>query len=52
MAGRNSAEPDGRRRGRGRYIPRRKHCSFCMDSVEKIDYKEPAKLRRYISGKD
>jgi small subunit ribosomal protein S18 len=51
MAGQNSAESEGRRRGRARYIPRRKHCSFCADSVATIDYKEPAKLRRYISDR-
>jgi small subunit ribosomal protein S18 len=51
MAGQNSAEPEGRRRGRGRYIPRRKHCSFCADNVELIDYKEPARLRHYISDR-
>lgn len=52
MAGQNSAEPEGRRRGRtARYIPRRKHCSFCMDKVEVIDYKDVAKLRRYISDR-
>jgi small subunit ribosomal protein S18 len=51
MAGQSSAESDGRRRGRARYIPRRKHCSFCTDSAATIDYKEPAKLRRYISDR-
>jgi small subunit ribosomal protein S18 len=28
---------------------RRKVCSFCVDKVETIDYKDVAKLRRYIS---
>jgi small subunit ribosomal protein S18 len=40
-----------RRRGRGRYIPRRKVCQFCVDKVEVIDYKEPARLRRFISDR-
>lgn len=40
-----------RGRGRGRYIPRRKVCQFCVDKVELIDYKEPARLRRYISDR-
>ncbi len=35
---------------RARYVPRRKVCSFCKDKVEAIDYKDPSKLRRYISG--
>ena len=28
---------------------RRKVCAFCVDKVEGIDYKDAAKLRRYIS---
>ncbi len=28
---------------------RRKVCSFCVDKVDSIDYKDTAKLRRYIS---
>ena len=28
---------------------RRKVCAFCVDKVERIDYKDAAKLRRYIS---
>jgi len=40
-----------RRPGRGKYIHRRKVCAFCVDKVEFIDYKEPNKLRRYISDR-
>ena len=36
------------KRERGRR-PRRKVCSFCVDKVEAIDYKDVAKLRRYIT---
>jgi len=36
------------RRERGRR-PRRKVCAFCVDKVEKIDYKDAAKLRRFIT---
>ena len=36
-----------RERPRGR--KRRKVCSFCVDKVEHIDYKDAAKLRRFIS---
>lgn len=36
------------KRERGRR-PRRKVCSFCVDEVEEIDYKDVAKLRRYIT---
>ncbi|MGN0940426.1 MAG: 30S ribosomal protein S18 [Selenomonadaceae bacterium] len=36
------------RRDRGRR-PRRKVCSFCVDHVDSIDYKDVAKLRRFIT---
>lgn len=29
--------------------PRRKVCQFCADHVESIDYKDVAKLRKFIS---
>ena len=29
--------------------PRKKVCSYCVDKVEQIDYKDVAKLRRYIT---
>ena len=28
---------------------RRKVCAFCVDKVESIDYKDTAKLKRYMS---
>lgn len=34
--------------GRGRF-GRRKVCAFCVDKIDSIDYKEPGKLRRYVS---
>lgn len=37
---------DNRRGGRK---GRRKVCSFCIDKVENIDYKDVSKLRRFIS---
>jgi small subunit ribosomal protein S18 len=37
---------DRDRKGRGR---RRKVCSFCVDKVRDIDYKDTNKLRRYIT---
>ena len=36
------------RRERGRR-PRKKVCAFCVDKVEYIDYKDAAKLRRFIT---
>lgn len=29
--------------------PRRKVCNFCVDKVDGIDYKDAAKLRRFIT---
>ena len=29
--------------------PKKKVCVFCVDKVESIDYKDTAKLRRYIT---
>ena len=39
---RRNARPRGRR-------PKRKVCSFCVDKVDYIDYKDVAKLRRYVT---
>ena len=36
------------RREKGRRV-RRKVCSFCVDKVEHIDYKDLNRLRRYIT---
>ena len=36
------------RRDSGRR-PRRKVCSFCVDKVDHIDYKDVAKLRRFVT---
>ncbi|HEY49251.1 MAG TPA: 30S ribosomal protein S18 [Dehalococcoidia bacterium] len=38
-------------RGKGRYIPKRKACSFCINTEQLIDYKDTALLRRYISDR-
>ncbi|MBL7124971.1 MAG: 30S ribosomal protein S18 [Dehalococcoidales bacterium] len=51
MAERKSGESGGRRQNRARYVPRRKVCSLCIDNVKVIDYKDPVKLRRYISDR-
>lgn len=40
---------DGKREGKGKYVPKRKVCAFCVDKIEMIDYKDVAKLRRYVS---
>ena len=36
-------------RPRGGRRPRRKVCSFCVDKIENIDYKDVPRLRRYLS---
>ncbi|MGE5559926.1 MAG: 30S ribosomal protein S18 [Chloroflexota bacterium] len=36
------------RRERGRR-PKRKVCSFCVDKIENIDYKDANRLKRFIS---
>ena len=40
-------------RPRGRYIPRRKVCQFCVEKSRRIDYKHVDVLRRFLneSGK-
>jgi small subunit ribosomal protein S18 len=38
-----------RPRRRGRFVPRRKVCAFCVDHIDYIDYKDPSRLRRYVS---
>lgn len=51
MARKEIGRPKSRRWGGGRYVARRKVCSFCSEKVEVIDYKVPAQLRRYISDR-
>lgn len=43
---RRGGRPGG---GRGRF-QRRRFCAFCVDKVEKIDYKDFAALRRFVSA--
>ena len=40
-----------RRRGRPRYYARRKICAFCVDKITYIDYKDVARLRRFVSDR-
>lgn len=30
---------------------RRKVCSFCVDKIEKVDYKDAGRLKRYLSDR-
>ncbi|MCD6452683.1 MAG: 30S ribosomal protein S18 [Dehalococcoidales bacterium] len=34
-----------------RYVPRRKVCYFCVNKIKTIDYKDPAKLRPYLTDR-
>ncbi len=44
-------EVKGKKWDKSKYIPKRKVCSFCRDKVEDIDYKDPVRLRSYISDR-
>lgn len=44
-------ERRGGRGGRGRWVQRRKVCAFCVDKIAYIDYKDPGRLRRYVSDR-
>ena len=44
------ARPERPRR-RGHFTPRRKVCAFCVDHMDYIDYKDVARLRRYVSDR-
>ncbi|MCH7698804.1 MAG: 30S ribosomal protein S18 [Chloroflexi bacterium] len=54
---RNDDDRDRRGGGGGgggggrRYFGRRKVCTFCVDKATSIDYKDPAKLRRFVSDR-
>ena len=44
----HSERPERPSRPAGRR-PRKKVCAFCVDKAEHLDYKDVAKLRRYLS---
>ena len=39
------------RRSRPRYFNRRKVCQFCVDKIEKVNYKEVDMLRGFLSDR-
>ena len=46
------SEGGPRERGGGRrHFGRRKVCAFCVEKVKTIDYKDPMRLRRYLSDR-
>ncbi len=46
-----SERPAPRDGGRGPKRQHRKVCSFCMEKVSYIDYKEVSRLRRFVSDR-
>jgi small subunit ribosomal protein S18 len=50
MAARGPRGSKAKKGGR-KYIPKRKVCAFCVAKIDVIDYKDPTRLRRYISDR-
>jgi small subunit ribosomal protein S18 len=52
---RSEAREEGERPAGGdrrrRHFGRRRVCAFCVDKARSIDYKDPLKLRRYLSDR-
>ena len=48
---RGGRDDDERGGGRRRYFGRRKVCTFCVDHATSVDYKDPDKLRRFVSDR-
>ena len=48
-AGGRSGGPRRGGGGGGRFGGRRKVCGFCVDNIDEVDYKDIARLRRYVS---
>lgn len=44
-------ERSGGRRGGGRRFRRPRICTFCVDKVQKIDYKDISLLQRYVTDR-
>ena len=40
-----------KRPSKGKFFFRKKFCKFCKDKVDQIDYKDVARLRRFITEK-
>ena len=51
---RAESRDEGERPGadrRRRHFGRRRVCAFCVDKAQAVDYKDPVKLRRYLSDR-
>jgi len=44
-------QPRQGERGRRRYFGRRRVCVFCVEKMQSIDYKDPVRLRRFLSDR-
>lgn len=42
---------DEKKKSRAARRNRRKACSFCMEKIEKIDYKDANRLRKYMTDR-
>jgi small subunit ribosomal protein S18 len=51
VAQRKPTKAKSTRWNRPRYVPRRKVCAFCANKIKEIDYKDPEKLRGYITDR-
>ncbi|MFC1860900.1 30S ribosomal protein S18 [Chloroflexota bacterium] len=51
MVGTRNRNPKRTRWAGSKYLPKRKVCSFCVNKDREIDYKEPSKLRSFISDR-
>lgn len=56
--GERGAGPRGRRFGTGgggggggRYFQRRKVCQFCVDKIDRVDFKDVPRLRKFVSDR-
>ena len=51
MAKPRTGRARGARWGGSRYAPSRKVCAFCAGKITAIDYKDPEKLRSFVSDR-
>ena len=49
--GANPKSKTGTKWSGGRYVPKRRPCSFCVGNTKEIDYKDTSILVRYISDR-
>src|SRR4030042_485192 len=49
--GPGTAPAGARPRRKGRFPPRRKACSFCVEGGKALDYKDVGRLRRFLSDR-